>query len=286
VRICIEISAWLSHAHGVLTWEQFAEQMRQTGVYETAADFKPSGLDRLLGRFDWYYHWLISKQVWGCGSLAKRGMLTEDGWATKSLEVIQVVERCGGRVAVSLPEAVRANQPCVYVGNHMSVLETIILPCILVPFGHPTIVIKKDLLSYPALKHTLFKVKPIAVSRTDPRGDLKTVLKEGRASLERGESVLIFPQATRSVAFDAEVFNSLGVKLAARSKVPAVPLALKTDFSGLGPIVKEFGKISREKTVHFSFGEPLDAAADTKAAQAAVVNFITGSLERWTAKEG
>ena len=57
------------------------------------------------------------------------------------------------------------------------------------------------------------------------------------------------------MAFDPGAFNSLGAKLAARSGVPVVPIALKTDFSGLGPVVKEFGRIDRTRTVHFRFGE-------------------------------
>ena len=92
---------------------------------------------------------------------------------------------------------------------------------------------------------------------------------------------MVFPQATRNPAFRPAVFNSLGVKLAARSGVPVVPLALKTDFSGIGPIVKEFGKIRRDRTVHFRFGEPCDPAAGQKETHAAVIDFIASAMREW-----
>lgn len=265
----------------MIKWEDFAEQLRQTGQYETPADCRRSLSDRLLGRFDWWYHTLISTRVWSCGNLARRKGLTDDDWARKCLDVLRCVERCGGRSQIEMPAASRTCTPCVYVGNHMSVLETMLLPFILLPFGRPTIVVKESLMRYPGMCHTLRAVDPIAVTRTDPRGDLKTVLSQGKASIEAGKSVLIFPQSTRSVAFNPALFNSLGVKLAARSGVPVVPLALKTDFSGIGPIIKEYGRIDRSKTVHFRFGEPLDAAADQKKAHADTVAFIAAAMREW-----
>ncbi|MEZ4651104.1 MAG: lysophospholipid acyltransferase family protein [Candidatus Eisenbacteria bacterium] len=262
-------------------WPEFAARLRSTGQYRTPPDVARSRTDRMLGRFDWYYHLLVVDRVWRGGELAKRGRMTDPEWGQKCLDVIHCVERCGGKVQIEIPEATRTCTPCVYVGNHMSVLETITLPSVLLAFGHPTIVVKEALLRYPALCHTLRAVEPIAVTRTDPRDDLKTVLTKGAESLEAGRSVLVFPQATRSLVFDPSTFNSLGVKLAARAGVPVVPLALKTDFSGIGPIVKELGRIDREKTVHFRFGEPLDASSGGKATHAAVVDFIAASVREW-----
>ena len=265
----------------IVAWPEFADLLRRTGEYQTPSDFPRSRSDRVLGRFDWWYHWLIVGRVWTGGELARRGKLDDPGWAQKCLDVIHCVERCGGRVHIEIPKATRFCTPCVYVANHMSVLETITLPSILVAFGHPTIVVKEDLLHYPALCHTLRAVNPIAVSRRDPREDLKTVLVEGKESLEAGRSVLVFPQSTRNPVFDPATFNSLGVKLATRAGVPLVPLALKTDFSGVGPIIKEFGRIDRGRTVHFRFGEPLDPSHGGRETHSAVVDFITGSILEW-----
>ena len=265
----------------MMTWQEFAEQLRRTGEYKTPNPPDRSVVDRIMGRFDWWYHLLISRRVWTCGAVAKRGGLDDVGWAEKSFEVIHCIERCGGTTHIEIPELARACWPCVYVANHMSVLETIILPGIIIPFGHPTIVVKDSLLRYPALRQTLRRVGPITVSRTDPRKDLKKVLRQGRESIEKGNSILLFPQSTRNPVFDPGAVNSLGVKLASRCGVPVVPLALKTDFSGLGLIVKEFGRIDRTRPVRFRFGDPIDPSGDSKAAHKEVVDFIGDSLLEW-----
>jgi 1-acyl-sn-glycerol-3-phosphate acyltransferase len=265
----------------MMKWEEFSAQLRETGEYETPSNFQPPVIDRMLGRFDWRYHSLITYCLWSCGALAKRGVLDDAAWAAKCLDVIHVVERCGNVVTISIPQSTRECTPCVYASNHMSVLETIILPAVLVPFGHPTFVVKTDLLKYPALRQVLRSVDPITVTRDNPREDFKRVLKHGKESLERGRSVLIFPQSTRHPVFDPSSFNSLAVKLAARSNVPVVPLALKTDFSGIGPIVKEFGRLDRAKPVIFRFGTPLDACKDPKKAHADVLTFIGSAIREW-----
>jgi 1-acyl-sn-glycerol-3-phosphate acyltransferase len=124
-------------------------------------------------------------------------------------------------------------------------------------------------------------VKQIAVARVNPRDDLKVVLTQGEAMLKAGVSVVIFPQATRSVEFDVAEFNTLGVKLAARAGVPLVPLALKTDFMGNGRVFKDLGYVDHRKTIHFEFGAPMDVKGNGREAHEAVVAFISSRLRQW-----
>ncbi len=46
-------------------------------------------------------------------------------------------------------------------------------------------------------------------------------------SLKKNISVLIFLQTTRELRFDPKKFNTLGIKLAKRAKVPVIPVAVK-----------------------------------------------------------
>jgi len=71
------------------------------------------------------------------------------------------------------------------------------------------------------------------------------------------------------------------VKLAKKAGVPVVPLALKTDFHGLGRKIKDFGPVDRSKTVHFRFGEPLQVTGNGREAHEACLNFITENLKAW-----
>ena len=63
----------------------------------------------------------------------------------------------------------------------------------------------------------------------------KAVLEGGKQRLQKGISIIVFPQTTRTVRFEPENFNSIGVKLAQRAKVPIIPLALRTDAKQMPP---------------------------------------------------
>ncbi len=173
--------------------------------------------------------------------------------------------------------------PCVFVANHMSTLETLCLPAMILPYKPVTFVVKKGLTEYPVFKHIMRATNAIAVTRENPRDDLKAVLTGGEKMLKEGVSVVIFPQTTRTVDFKPDEFNSLGVKLARRAEVPVVPLALKTDAWGVGPMfLKDFGKIDPSKKVYFSFGEPITVSGRGDEAHNKTVEFISSRLRGWS----
>ena len=76
-------------------------------------------------------------------------------------------------------------------------------------------------------------------------------------------------------------FNSIGVKLARKAKVPVIPLALKTDAWGEGKLFKDHGKIDSTKRVHFAFGGPLEIQGQGGQEQQQIIDFITGHLQAW-----
>ncbi len=201
-------------------------------------------------------------------------------WAKGSLGVIKIVESAGGRFHVSGLEALsRQKGPRVYIANHMSLLDTLVLPCILLSITPITFVVKKGLLRYPIFGSIVKAIHPIAVSRYNPREDLKVVLNEGKSIISQGRSIVIFPQATRSAVFDVASFNSLGVKLARKAGVPVVPIALKTDFQGNGRIIKDMGAVDPGKELYFRLGEPMPVEGNGQATHQNVVRFISENLK-------
>jgi 1-acyl-sn-glycerol-3-phosphate acyltransferase len=145
-------------------------------------------------------------------------------------------------------------------------------------------VIKESLIAYPFFKHVMQSRNPIVVGRANPREDLKTVLVEGQKLLNADVSVIIFPQTTRSVHFDHQKFNSLGVKLAKRGKVPVVPVALKTDAWGIGRRFKDLGKIRPDRTVRITFGDPMPVQGSGKEEHKFIVDFIVKNMKTWAEK--
>ncbi|MGA8180033.1 MAG: lysophospholipid acyltransferase family protein [Desulfobacterales bacterium] len=206
-------------------------------------------------------------------------------WAKGSLDVLRIVESAGGKLHISGLKALSRHQgPVVYVANHMSLLDTLILPCILLAFGKVTFVVKEGLLRYPVLGIIIRAIHPIAVTRENARQDLKTVINQGVALISHGCSIMIFPQATRSAIFNATAFNSLGVKLAQRAGVPVVPVALKTDFQGNGKIIKDMGPVDPTKTLYIKFGNPELVEGKAQDMHRKVIAFILQNLGAWGAQ--
>lgn len=241
----------------------------------------PSLLARLWPTLSFYIDTLF--EVRKTNILAKAGKLDMEILQRKFMQIMQAIEDTGGRMEITGFEHILSLQgPCVFVGNHMSTLETFILPGIIGPFHPLTFVVKESLTTYPFFGAIMLYTKPITVSRKNPRADLKTVLDEGLQNIENGRSVIVFPQSTRTTLFDPEQFNTIGIKLAKRAGVPVVPLALKTDFWRTGKIIRDLGRIVPSRTVHFAFGPPMEVEGRGTEVHQYVLDFIRDHLEKWS----
>jgi len=220
--------------------------------------------------------------VWKSWRLAKRNAYTGDQWVQSSLGMLKGLESVGVRFDIENISSHRhLKTACVFVGNHMSILETFVMPCLIQPFREVTFVVKKSLINYPLFGPVLQSRDPVVVGRINPREDLKTVLEDGQARLSKNISIILFPQTTRSVEFDSHKFNTLGVKLAKRANVPVIPVALKSDAWGIGHRLKDFGKINPQKPVYICFGDPMHVQGSGKEEHRHIVEFISGKLKGW-----
>ncbi len=221
--------------------------------------------------------------IWTNSRKAKKGLYGGREWAESSLDVMRALENVGVQIEITgMANIGKFEGPAVFIGNHMSTLETMVLPCIIQPIKEATFVVKKSLLTMPVFGHVMKSRDPIVVGRVNPREDLKAVLEEGVKKLNDGTSIIVFPQSTRSEVFDPSEFNSLGTKLASRAGVPVVPIALKTDAWGNGKYVKEFGPVDITKKVHFAFGEPMNISGRGTDEHEKVIRFIQEWLQEWS----
>lgn len=228
------------------------------------------------------FYILVLRIVFQAGAKAKRGVYDDAAWSASSLETLRALERVGVRFDISgLDNVAAVRGPCVFIGNHMSTLETFVLPVVLLRFKPVTFVVKQSLMDYPVFGHVMRSRNPIPVGRTNPREDLKSVLEGGAERLAKGLSVIIFPQTTRVPTFDPQEFNTIGVKLAKRAGVPVIPFALKTDAWGNGRLHKDFGKIDPSKTVHIAFGAPLRIADRGAETHEQIIRYISTHLSAW-----
>jgi 1-acyl-sn-glycerol-3-phosphate acyltransferase len=213
---------------------------------------------------------------------AKRGACSRVRWARTCLEIFKLAEHVGGQYTIEGMDVVEPEgAPVVFVANHMSALETYILGSLILPFKDMTFIVKQSLFDYPVFGAIMKGIDAIPVSRENPRDDLKQIMEQGAANLGRGRSIVVFPQHTRSPAFDVSQFNSVGAKLAARNNAVVVPVALKTDFLVNGKRFKDFGPVFPERKIRVAFGQPIPPDGKGKAAHAATVEFIRTRLQDW-----
>lgn len=227
-----------------------------------------------------YYLGLL-RIVIGAHALARTGRLTDEAYLQCSLRTLRLVESLGGRIEVTGIAHLAGEGPVVLIGNHMSLLETFLLPCLLIPFRRTAFVVKEDLLRYPLFGLVMRTVPHIAVTRANPREDLRRVLEDGLTHLRAGFSIVLFPQATRRPLFDPAALNSLGSKLSRRAGAPVIPVAIRTDMQGIGRVVRDMGRVDPRKPVRVAFGPPVPPAADGRSQHEAVVAFIAARMREW-----
>lgn len=229
-----------------------------------------------------YFYSRLIATVSHSARLAQQGRYGDEEWGSGSLDVLDILEDIGVKVTASGMDHIRNSEtgPCVIIGNHMSFLETLLLPGLILP-KRLTFVIKQSLLEYPVFKHVMRSCNPIAVSRVNPRQDLKIVMEEGVQRLAEGLSVVVFPQSTRSHHFDPAQMGSIGVKLAKKANVPVLPMALKTDALQNGKILKDFGAINRRIPVHFAFAAPFAVSGRGNEEMDVINGFIEDKIQEW-----
>jgi len=250
--------------------------------YDTPVKEKLNLCERLKYNSRLYFTYKYADIVLRTRTIAKKGAYGDKEWADSSYFIFRFIEKTGARFHLSgMENIVSSPEPVVFIGNHMSTLETMVLPGLISPLRRVTFVVKESLVKHPLFGDVMSSRDPIIVGRTDPRKDFEAVMTGGMELLSKGISLVIFPQSTRSVDFKPEEFNSLGVKLAKKAGVKVVPIALKTDYWGNGKLIKELGPIDSRKPIFIKFGEPFELTGSGKEENQKIIDFIQSSLEEW-----
>ncbi|MFQ5777627.1 MAG: lysophospholipid acyltransferase family protein [Terriglobia bacterium] len=129
----------------------------------------------------------------------------------------------GVRVQVVGGEYFPRQGPCLYMSNHVSNVDPLVLFTVLPP--RIAVMAKKQVFGIPVLGWALSLADFVAVEREDPEAARASV-EEALAKLQRGVSFLVYPEGSRSRDGCLQRFKHGVFVLAIRAGVPIVPLAV------------------------------------------------------------
>ena len=134
--------------------------------------------------------------------------------------------------------------PVIFACKHQSSWETLAFSRL---FPGAATVMKRELVLIPVVGWAMARVGNIAVERGDGSKALRGLVKQARATLAEGRSILIFPEGTRVAVGDERPYQVGTAALYRQLGVPVVPVALNSGlFWGRRKFIKRPGVIDVE----------------------------------------
>ncbi|HVN05205.1 MAG TPA: lysophospholipid acyltransferase family protein [Bryobacteraceae bacterium] len=159
----------------------------------------------------------------------------------------------GVRVHVEGLEKLQPDASYVLVANHRSYMDTpVVLAHIPLQFRFFA---KQGLFRIPLLGGHLRRAGHLPVVRGDPRASLKSVSAGARLIVQRGVSVLLFPEGGRSPAGMRD-FKEGAAYLAIKAGVPAVPIGI----GGTRQVLPMGSAVVQPRPVTLRIGDPIPTA--------------------------
>lgn len=162
------------------------------------------------------------------------------------------------------------SEPCIVMAKHQSAWETFALQTVFPP---QVWVLKRELLFLPFFGWGLALTSPIAINRSKGKEAMKQLLTLGKARLDQGFCVVIFPEGTRMPYGARGKYKIGGALLAHSTGSLIVPVAHNAGkFWGRNAFLKHPG------TIIMSIGKPINPA-NLKAEE------INQQVENWIETE-
>lgn len=158
----------------------------------------------------------------------------------------------GTKVIVKGSENIIKGQAALYVGNHRSFFDVVILYSMLP--ARMGFISKKEIKKVFPLNVWMYLLNCIFLDRSSIQAAIKMV-NDGVTNINDGISIFIFPEGTRSKTDDGMVdFKEGSLKMAKKAKCPIIPIAVNNTSA---IFEDQFPKIKKSK-VCIEFGKPID----------------------------
>lgn len=271
-----------------MTLEEFRKILTETGEYHSDPERLPKRAKAS--------RWNTFRYFWDCCSVFPKCSVYEacrnldtDKWAHFCFHSISGAERMGVPVHVEGWNVLKGYEgPVMFLSNHMSTVETVMLPALILTYKPFNVVVKESLTRLPFLHTAAAHMGLVPIGRKSPKQDLLDMMRISTERIsEQGNSFLIFPQGTRSKVFSRAKFSSIGAKIAEKAGCPIVPIAVdtrimptRTGSDWFSKAFKDFGTVDPTVDLKCSCG-PIIPCTKGKEMHEATFNWIADKLEEW-----
>ena len=162
------------------------------------------------------------------------------------------------------------NSSCIIISNHQSTWETLAFQTI---FPAHTWVLKRELLWLPVFGWSLALLKPIIINRGEKLNAIKKVIKQGADRLEKGISIVIYPEGTRQPYKKLGVYQNGGSAIAKKTGYSIVPV-----YHNAGKIWPKGSFIKKPGVITVVIGEVI-SQSNLKPSE------VTENIRQWTLEQ-
>ena len=265
----------------------FREELLATGGYSTPDGRRAPRRHRPGALVTARFSFAVARVFPFCAVYEALGRLDTEKWAEFCFSTVTMPESLGMNVTLEgWGDRAAYKGPVMYLCNHMSTYETIMLPPVLLTYGPFCVVAKASLAHLPFLERAAAHMGLVPIGRKNPKEDLLALFDVGVKRIGEGASFLIFPQGTRQKVFERRHFSSIGAKLAEKAGVPIVPLAvdsrcMPTREKGLlSKVFKDFGTVDTSRDIRLAAG-PVIPCGKSRIMHEACFDWIATKLEEW-----
>ena len=190
-------------------------------------------------------------------------------WSAYIIKVFAIDLQVSGKE--NLPE----KGPVVFAANHQGYGDIPITCAVLDKFQFG-FVAKDTLTKVPYYGKWIRDIRSVFIKRDDPRESLKAIA-DGIALIEKGFSLLVFPEGTRSKGGPVGEFKKGSLRLATKPGVPVIPITI----NGTHRIFEDNGYIKNGAKVSIT----IHPVIETKNMDKTEANNLSAEVER-IIKEG
>ncbi len=163
-----------------------------------------------------------------------------------------ILKIAGIKLEISGEENIENKASYIFAANHSSLFD---IPAMQAAVPQQTsIVYKKELAKIPLFGWQMLTGPYILIDRKRADSARKSIEEAKKMMSEKGRSVLLFPEGTRSKTGEVQPFKRGAFYLASRAGYPIVPVSI----SGTDKILPK-GKFKlKSGTIHIHYGKPVE----------------------------